>query len=176
MRRFILMFSIILAVLFIQKNNMVYIDATTPVEQMAYSGLALKTLSITKQGPCNDPRFDVRPSMEPDKVRHRMIQLIRCAIARWPVPGGLNKALDVAYCESGDNLWPWAHYMGSLGVFQQNGKYWQSRVNTYLKPEWFPGRWNRIHKVPEGAYNARANVLVSIQMAHKSGWGPWSCA
>ena len=139
--------------------------------------IELVSNSIPKHhGPCDDSRFNVKPEMGGEKVRRRMVALIKCAIDKWSVPGGLSKALDVAYCESGDNLWPWSHYMGSLGVFQQNGKYWVSRVNTYLKPSWFPGRWKSIHNVPEGAYNARANVLVSIQMAHNGGWGPWSCA
>jgi hypothetical protein len=25
-------------------------------------------------------------------------------------------------------------------------------------------------------YNGRANVIVSIRMAHRNGWGAWSCA
>lgn len=172
MRRFIVFSTILVSILFIQKDTHTFENATTPVETMAYMGLSL---TVT-HGPCDESRFEVRPSMEPESIRRRMVALIRCATDRWPVPGGIKKALDVAYCESGDNLWPWAHYMGSLGVFQQNGRYWQDRVNTYLKRDWFPGKWNRIHRVPEGAYNARANVLVSIQMAHRSGWGPWSCA
>lgn len=172
MRRFVIFSTIILSLLISPSNNVVtQSNMNTPVELASY--VAATTVN---PGPCSDPDFEVQPSMGGEKVRRRMVALIRCATDKWSVPGGLAKALDVAYCESGANLWPWAGYMGSLGVFQQNGKYWQGRVNTYLKPSWFPGQWKRIHNVPEGAYNARANVLVSIRMAHAGGWGPWSCA
>ena len=135
-------------------------------------------------GPCDEPRFNVKPEMGGEKVRRKMVALIKCAIDKWSVPGGLSKALDVAYCESGDNLWPWSYYdekgdgapFGCAGVFQQNTKYWVGRVHEYLKPKWFTKfEWKRI-LTRQGAYNARANVLVSIQMAHAGGWGPWSCA
>lgn len=152
--------------------------ANTPAETRTYEP------QQKRLGPCNSSRFDVRPAMGGEKIRRRMEDLIACAVERWPVPGGLSKALDVAYCESGDHLWPWAHYdvpgddapFGCSGVFQHNTKYWTPRVREFLRPGWFTqSEWRRI-LTPKGAFNPRANVLISIQMAHRGGWGPWSCA
>lgn len=146
--------------------------------------IELVSNSMKHHGPCDAAWFKVKPSMGGEKVRHKMEALIACAIKKWPVPGGLAKALDVAYCESGDNLWPWSFYdepgdgapFGCAGVFQQNTKYWVARVHEFLKPQWFSkSEWKNL-LTQRGAYNARANVLVSIQMAHRGGWGPWSCA
>jgi hypothetical protein len=86
---------------------------------------------------------------------------IRCAARRWDVPGGPRKALSVARCESGFD--PHAYGSGNAGVFQQALPYWPGRATQYG----LPGR---------SAYNGRANVIVSIRMAHAGGWGPWSCA
>ncbi len=96
----------------------------------------------------------------PSKVQ----QLIRCAAHRWPVPGGAPKALDVARCESGFNPTAYSGYSGgNAGVFQQNVVYWPGRAATYGFPGWSP-------------FNGRANVIVSIRMAHAGGWSSWSCA
>jgi Transglycosylase-like domain len=94
--------------------------------------------------------------------RHQVKRLIRCAARRWHVPGGPHKALSVARCESGYN--PSAYNpAGYLGVFQQARAYWPGRADRYD----FDGR---------SAFNGRANVIVSVRMAHAGGWGPWGCA
>lgn len=91
-------------------------------------------------------------------------KLIRCAAQRWEVPGGPDKAVDVARCESslrpdaigGDGLY--------LGIFQQHRDYWPARATRYG----FDG---------VSALNGRANIIVSIRMASEGGWGPWTgCA
>lgn len=72
-----------------------------------------------------------------------------------PCPLG-NKALDVAYCESGPNLWPYASNGGAyLGMFQF-GSYARARYGF----SWSP--WKQ-------ARSAFAYWRVS-------GWAPWSCA
>ena len=89
---------------------------------------------------------------------------LRCAVARWPVPGGFKKALAVATCESG--LDPRAEYRGHLGLFQQRDVYW-------------PGRWRKWGAplgLARSPYNYLTNIVVSIRQAHEAGWGPWSCA
>lgn len=136
------------------------------------------SLSAEPDRPCDDDRFVVRPSMGGPKVEKKMTGLIRCAIAEFgPVPGGLPEALRIAHCESGDHLWPWSLYYGSAGVFQQNTRYWQDRVDSFLRKRWFTNaEWKRLHLIPSGAYNPRANVIVSVRMANAGGWGPWSCA
>jgi hypothetical protein len=88
-------------------------------------------------------------------------QLIWCAAKRWPVPGGPLKAIDVARCES--HFDPSAYSNGNAGVYQQRVKYWPGRARTYGFPGW-------------SVFNGRANVIVSIRMAHRNGWGAWSCA
>lgn len=87
-------------------------------------------------------------------------KVIRCAARRWRVPGGPRKALSVARCESGFR--PGAYASGNAGVFQQALEYWPGRARHYG----FPG---------VSAYNGRANVIVSVRMAHASGWSAWSC-
>lgn len=91
---------------------------------------------------------------------YQVRQLIRCAARRWNVPGGPGKALSVARCES--NLDPRAYASGNAGVFQQRVVYWPGRAETYG----FPGA---------SVYNARANIIVSVRMAHAGGWGAWAC-
>ena len=89
-------------------------------------------------------------------------QLIRCAARRWHVSGGPDKALGVARCES--HFHPKAYNSGGYaGVFQQSTKYWPGRADTFGFPDW-------------SVYNGRANVIVSVRMAHRNGWGAWSCA
>jgi len=51
----------------------------------------------------------------------------------------------------------------NAGVHQHALKYWADRAETYGFPDW-------------SVYNGRANVIVSIRMAHRHGWGAWSCA
>lgn len=132
------------------------------------------------QGPCDEDRYDVKPRMGHEKVARKVGALIRCAVRRWDVSGGASKALDVAECESG--LWPWAIGGDNLGIFQHKAKYWLGRVNAYLRRRWFSDfAWERIHQAasvsnPGPAFLARANVLVAVQMVHRGGWGPWSCA
>ena len=91
-------------------------------------------------------------------------QLIRCAAHRWPVPGGAYKAIAVADCES--DLNPSAYNSGGYaGLFQQSTRYWTSRARVF-------GQSSR------SVYNGRANIIVSIRMAHSTrSWGDWAgCA
>lgn len=121
-----------------------------------------------KDGPCHqihwfDPYYDqgrVGPVAE----------IIRCAVRRWPVPGGATKALAVARCESG--LRPDAVGGDNLGTFQHKARYWRDRAKRYLRPSWDVRPWR------VSAFNGWANVIVSIRMAHDRniGWWPWSCA
>lgn len=93
--------------------------------------------------------------------RYEIKQLIRCAARHWRVPGGPDRAVAVARCES--RLSPEAYNPGGYaGVYQQATRYWKGRARTYG----FPDR---------SVYNGRANVIVSIRMAHRYGWSPWGC-
>ena len=88
-------------------------------------------------------------------------QLIRCAARRWNSPGTPEQAVAVARCES--NLDPRAYNSaGYAGLFQQATRYW-------------PGRADRWGQGDRSVFNARANVIVSIRMAHAHGsWSAWS--
>lgn len=89
-------------------------------------------------------------------------KLIRCAARHWHVPGGPDTAVSVARCESG--LDPEAfNRAGYAGVYQQATRYWKTRARSYGFPDW-------------SVFNGRANVIVSIRMAHRFGWGAWGCA
>lgn len=93
---------------------------------------------------------------------YQLKRTIRCAARRWHVAGGPRKAISVARCESGFS--PDAYNpSGYAGVYQQATRYWPGRSDTYGFPD---------HSV----YNGRANIMVSVRMAHRVGWYPWSCA
>jgi hypothetical protein len=118
-------------------------------------------------GPCSEDQWlRISPKeWSPELVRG----LVRCAVARWSVAGGAQKAISVFSCES--SLFPWADSNGNLGIGQL--RFWADRVHRYLRARWFnAAQWSRIRTVPNGAFLARANVLVSVRLAH-SGWGPW---
>ncbi|HXF73589.1 MAG TPA: hypothetical protein VNO79_13405 [Actinomycetota bacterium] len=102
---------------------------------------------------------------EVEDVREAVRRLIRCAERLWPVPGGLEKALAVARCESG--FWPWARGGPNAGVYQHNLAYWP--------PRW--ERWGRPLGLGSSAFNARTNVVVTMRMVHSSrSWALWACA
>lgn len=93
-------------------------------------------------------------------------QGIRCAASKWHVPGGTSKALSVARCESG--LDEHNSYAGHDGVYQHDRRYWASRFR-HLNPH---HGWKLVSSV----WNARTNIVISMRMAHNTGWGAWSCA
>ncbi len=95
--------------------------------------------------------------------------LIRCVARRWDVPGGPERAIAVARCESGLrpkalNPTGCAGY-GCRGLFQAHMHYWR---------DWW-ARWVRRYGLPDNPYNARSNVVWAIKMAHVEGWDPWGC-
>jgi hypothetical protein len=93
---------------------------------------------------------------------YQLRKMIRCAARRWPVTGGAHKALSVARCESHFNTDAY-NPSGYAGVYQQATRYWPGRSYTYGFRDY-------------SVFNGRANIMVSIRMAHRHGWDPWSCA
>lgn len=93
--------------------------------------------------------------------RWHIIQLIRCAAHRWDSPGGRDKAVAVARCES--NLRPRAYNPnGYAGLYQQATRYWSGRADLYGQPD-------------RSVYNARANIIVSVRMARSiRSWSAWA--
>jgi hypothetical protein len=87
-------------------------------------------------------------------------QLIRCAAKYWHVPGGAGTALAIADRES--QFRPRAYNpSGCAGIYQHMLRYWPGRASIYGFPGW-------------SAYNARANIIVTMRMVKRAGWGPWS--
>ncbi len=126
------------------------------------------------QGPCSGWFSNVRPDMNHNgvidandraRVHHKVEHLIACAVRIWPVAGGVYYAQAIAERES--SMWPWAQNVSSLcsGVYQDVLSLWSGRVQRYWDPDWF---W----RTPS-VFNARANVIVNIRLAHDAGWGPW---
>ncbi len=144
-------------------------ERITNRRRRALAALTLTTLLVLVPAATAQGRPDRRPAKVPSSLCRidwrrgpsHVKRLIKCAAHRWKVPGGAAKALQVAECESGFN--PAAYSNGNAGVFQQRVTYWPDRAKAYGFPGWSP-------------YNGRANVIVSIRMAHNGGWSPWSCA
>jgi hypothetical protein len=109
-------------------------------------------------GPCDFHRG------EGMTVRQHSRAQIRCAVARWSVPGGEDVALCIAKRES--RLLPWAESGDGLnkGLFQLHVRYWGDNYDAYARPVW---------QLPKRILSGRTNTIVSIRMAHSIGWGPW---
>ena len=91
------------------------------------AGLTLTTTAASARhapGPCDFHRDDDQT------VRQHSREQIRCAVARWPVPGGADVALCIAKRESG--LLPWAESGDGLnkGLFQQHVHYWDGNYDA----------------------------------------------
>jgi len=113
--------------------------------------LGFATPAVALEGPCK--KLDV-PST------------IRCAVDRWPVPGGKAKALDVAWCESRYD--PKATTGKYHGVFQIGYSEWYSWLDRFpvMRDTWV-----------RGIFHGRSNVLVAIRTVHRMhSWKPWACA
>jgi hypothetical protein len=88
-------------------------------------------------------------------------QLIRCAEDRWSVPGGASMALHVADRESNFRPTAYNSYSGASGIFQHLRRYWPGRADSFGFGGW-------------SAFNARANIMVTMRMVHRMGsWSHW---
>ena len=119
-------------------------------------------------GPCVGRSFWSPPGTPAPVVAEHVINLIDCAVATWPVPGGAATARCIAERES--HLDPHAvnTSSGAAGVYQHLPRYWPARARAYLRPEWFPNA-----RGPIGPFRARANVIVTMRMVHGGSWSPW---
>ena len=86
-------------------------------------------------------------------------QLIRCAAAHHGVSE--STALYVAWRES--RYRPSAYNAGgeAAGIYQHLLKYWPERAADFGFKDW-------------SAFNARANIMVTMRMVREYGWGPWA--
>ena len=99
--------------------------------------------------------FQAKAHFKPNTV-HNRIHAINYAFCHNLSPCALGaKAIDVAYCESGPNLWPYARNGQYLGMFQFGG-YARSAFGF----SWSPWEQSR----------------AAYRYWRVSGWAPWQCA
>jgi len=86
-------------------------------------------------------------------------RLIRCAADHYGV--NPDTAVEVAHRES--LFHPDAYNAGSCakGIYQHLCTYWPGRAYDYGFKGW-------------SAFNARANIIVTMKMVRRNGWAPWS--
>ena len=99
--------------------------------------------------------------------RAAVVAIIWCAVAHFGgVPGGVQHAVEIARRES--TFRPEVTSpAGAMGVYQFMPSTW-----SYHVAHW-PALARAVGRDP---YNARANVMFAIRVAHETGWGPWSTA
>ena len=85
-------------------------------------------------------------------------QLIRCAADRY----GLSpeKALHIAWRESRFSPIAYNPSGQAAGIYQHLLRYWPERAAEF-------GFRN------SSVFDARANIIVTMRMVHRFGWGPW---
>jgi hypothetical protein len=92
------------------------------------------------------------------KGRPYVKKLIRCAAHHYGVSA--DRAIYIARRESKFHPKAYNSWSCAKGIFQHLCKYWPSRAQTYGFDDW-------------SAFNARANIMVTIRMVKRYGWGPW---
>jgi hypothetical protein len=107
------------------------------------------SLSTTAKQVCRIDWRDGRPY-----VKH----LIRCAARRYGV--NVDRALYYAHRESRFHPKAFNSWSCAKGVYQHLCNYWPGRAKKYGFDDW-------------SAYNARANIIVTMRMVRRYGWAPW---
>jgi hypothetical protein len=85
-------------------------------------------------------------------------QLIRCAATHYSI--SRRKAIYIAWRESRFQADAYNRTGGAAGIYQHLLRYWPQRAEDYGFPEW-------------SAFNGRANIMVTMRMVRRIGWGPW---
>lgn len=90
---------------------------------------------------------------------------IRCGAKHFGVSA--DTAISIARRESGFSWWARNPRSGACGIYQHLPRYWPGRQNTF-------GDRHPFWTIAEGCENARANVLVALDMVRRYGWSAWS--
>jgi hypothetical protein len=99
--------------------------------------------------------------------KNEVRETIRCAVARWPVPGGLDTALYIARRESGFNWYANNPTSSAAGVYQWVSGTWSAEVSRFSEMV-------KLQHMSRSVWNARSNVLIAVRLAHGCGcWAPW---
>jgi hypothetical protein len=84
--------------------------------------------------------------------------LIRCAAHHFGV--NVDKAVSIAFRESRFHPRAYNNWSCAKGIYQHLCRYWPTRAREYGFRRW-------------SAYNARANIFVTMRMVKRYGWQPW---
>jgi soluble lytic murein transglycosylase-like protein len=84
--------------------------------------------------------------------------LIRCAAKHYGV--SVDHALAIARRESRFRPKAYNSWSCAKGIYQHLCRYWPKRAREYGFNDW-------------SAYNARANIIVTMRMVRRYGWQPW---
>lgn len=114
---------------------------------------------------CRYARWDGRHGVTDTEVR----KMVRCAVRRWPVEGGLTKAYAVIRCESGFDEGAYNASSGAGGIYQFLASTWDSARRRYHQ-------LGQRLELSLSRFNARASAIVGTRYASEGGWGPWGCA
>ena len=85
-------------------------------------------------------------------------KLVRCAARFYGV--NVDKALYVANRDSHFHARAYNSWSCAKGIYQHLCRYWPSRASAYGFDNW-------------SAFNARANIMVTMRMVRRYGWAPW---
>jgi Transglycosylase SLT domain len=86
-------------------------------------------------------------------------RLIRCAASHYGVDE--DEALYIAWRESRYQPYAYNEEGEAAGIYQHLLKYWPGRAVEFGSSDW-------------SVFDARANILVTMQMVRRYGWEPWS--
>ena len=85
-------------------------------------------------------------------------KLIRCAANHYDI--GVRTSLDIAFRESRYRPRAFNASTCAKGIYQHLCRYWPDRADAFG----FDDR---------SAFNARANIMVTMRMVRRYGWAPW---
>jgi hypothetical protein len=102
-------------------------------------------------------------------IGHRAVKrTIWCVSHKLNEPGSFRRtALYVAGRESGFYARAVNSSSGTCGVFQHQPHLWPGRFASYRAPK-------RFGRMAPSCFSGRTNVIVSLLMAKRGGWGPWA--
>ena len=125
------------------------LTAMLTVLPMPQSSAMTGHLSTTGKKVCRIDWREGRP-----QVKH----LIRCAARHFGV--SVDRAISIARRESRFHPRAYNSWSCAKGIYQHLCRYWPKRASTYG----FDDR---------SAFNARANIIVTMRMVRHYGWAPW---
>ena len=125
------------------------LTAMLTVFPMSQSSAVTGTISKKGHKVCRIDWREGRP-----EVKH----LIRCAARHYGV--SVDRAIYYARRESRFHPRAYNNWSCAKGIYQHLCRYWPNRARTYGFNDW-------------SAFNARANIIVTMRMVRRAGWGPW---